>query len=92
MPYIIPEHRIELDPYIDNILNKINSMGFSDKTYFAGLLNYLCTKLALGLIPEKQYWAIAATTGALRNSAEEFYRRVAVPFEEEKMKKNGDVY
>lgn len=92
MPYIKQEQRKELDNTINELASKIKSLSEKDKTAFAGLLNYACTKLAIQTIPEKRYWAIAATTGALRNAAEEFYRRYGVPYEDEMIKTNGDVY
>ena len=48
--------------------------------------------LALGIIPEKRYWAIALIAGVLQNIGDEFYRRYAVPYEDEQIQKNGDVY
>jgi hypothetical protein len=92
MPYIKQEQREELEPLINELASKIQSLSDKDKTAFAGLLNYACTCIALKTIPEKRYWAIAATTGALRNAAEEFYRRYGVPYEDEMIKTNGDVY
>lgn len=92
MPYIKQEQRRDLEPTIKELAQKIKATCKDDKTAFAGLLNYACTCLALQVIPEKRYWAIATTTGALRNAAEEFYRKYGVPYEEEQIKKNGDVY
>lgn len=92
MPYIKQEQREELEPLIAELSSKMKALCGDDKTAFAGLLNYACTKLALQTIPEKRYWAIAATTGALRNAAEEFYRRYGVPYEDYMIKTNGDVY
>ena len=91
MPYIKQEQRRKLDDAINELSAQIAFLS-KDKTDFAGLLNYTCTKLALQTIPEKRYWAIAATTGALRNAAEEFYRRYGVPYEDAMIKTNGDVY
>ena len=59
----------------------------------AGELNYAITYLL------KQYWyqtgnyqGINDIVGALEGAKMEFYRRVAVPYENEKIKENGDVY
>ena len=61
-----------------------------------GELNYLITKLVLeyarnsyGLL---SYQSINDVLGALEGAKLEFYRRVAVPYENAKMAENGDVY
>jgi hypothetical protein len=97
MPYIPKEDRAALDAAIDGLADKIAERAKVSDTEaaFAGLLNYACTRLALGVLRRRfdrmRYWVIAATTGALRNAAEEFYRRVGVPYEDAQMAKNGDV-
>ncbi|MEK7824891.1 MAG: hypothetical protein AAB266_00555, partial [Nitrospirota bacterium] len=62
---------------------------------FAGLLNYTCTRLALKILRLQfggiRYWLIAVVTGVFRNISDEFYRRVAIPYEDMQIKKNGDV-
>jgi hypothetical protein len=60
---------------------------------FAGPLNYSVTRLLLQVAaPTKQYWVIALITGVIHNVLDEFYRRYGVPYEEEQIRKNGDVY
>jgi len=59
-----------------------------------GELNYLLTQLLLNYI-EKQglkYQTINDIMGALESCKNEFYRRVAVEYEENKKDTNGDVY
>ena len=51
-----------------------------------------CTKLALQVIPVRRYWTIALVVGVFKNIADEFYRRYAVPYEDEKIAEHGDVY
>lgn len=59
----------------------------------AGFLNYACSRLVAMVIPRPlKYSSIALFSGVLRNVSDEFYRRVAVPYEDEQMKANGDVY
>ena len=82
MPYIDFKLRSELAPYAPN------AAGVS------GQLNYQITELI------KAYWefhgpayqTINDIVGALEGAKLEFYRRVAVSYEEEKIKQNGDVY
>jgi uncharacterized protein DUF6899 len=96
MPYIDPKLRPALDKHIDALAAEIISaqhVGFAfNETAFAGMLNYSCTRLALKVIPARRYWAIALVTGVFKNIADEFYRRYGVPYEDEQITKNGDVY
>jgi len=83
-----------LDNHIEALASEIKKIAEeqSDQHAVAGLLNYTCTTLGLKVIPEKRYWAIALLAGVFRNIGDEFYRRYAVPYEDEQIAKNGDVY
>ncbi len=80
MPYIEPSEREEL--------------AQGKPILKPGRLNYLLTRLLI------QYWrnsprnyqAINDIIGALEGAKLEFYRRVAVPYENQKIKMNGDVF
>lgn len=74
-------------------------MGFDCHPMTAGELNYTITKLCLRYLKHKTYKGghydyerINAVMGALESAKQEFYRRVAVPYEEKKIEENGDVY
>lgn len=59
-----------------------------------GELNYAITVLCrdyLGL-GGVNYTNINTVIGVLECAKQEFYRRVAVPYEDQKIKENGDVY
>ncbi len=60
----------------------------------AGHLNYLITNLCQNYLHIKglSYTTINEIVGALTCAKDEFYRRVAVPYEDKKIKENGDVY
>ncbi len=59
----------------------------------AGELNYCFTKiLEEYYFTHKGYQGINDIVGALEGAKLEFYRRVAAPYEDEKMRANGDVY
>ena len=62
---------------------------------FAGPLNYALTRLALSTVHLRfgklSYWLIATLTGVFQNLGQEFYRRLAAPYEDQAMAKNGDV-
>jgi len=60
----------------------------------AGELNYKITILVLSYLNKhgKSYKVINDIIGALECSKLEFYRRIVAPYEEVKIKENGDVY
>ncbi len=86
MPYIKPERRTELDELIEGIQEELGVVDWE------GDLNYVITRLIGGLwTKEKRYFTIARICGVLVNVKDEFYRRVAVPYEDKAVQKNGDV-
>lgn len=60
----------------------------------AGELNYILTVIAIYYVNSKglSYSSINDVLGAFEGAKAEFYRRVAVPYEDSKIKENGDVY
>jgi uncharacterized membrane-anchored protein len=97
MPYIAPQHRQELDALIDELAGRLiqeaDKMNYD--AAFAGLLNYTCTCLALKIVRRRfgrlRYWLVALITGTFKNIADEFYRRLGVPYEDQQIILNGDV-
>ncbi|HUA75660.1 MAG TPA: hypothetical protein VL988_12965 [Solirubrobacteraceae bacterium] len=83
-----------MDPFIDDLADRIVRLAREEggDAAFAGFLNYSCTKLALKVMPVRRYWSIATVIGVFRNVADEFYRRVGAPYEDEKRAEHGDVY
>ena len=80
-------------PYID----KIRRLALADpmicQPQTAGELNYVITKTILAYIGDNpSYQRINDVIGALEGAKLEFYRRFAAPYEDEKIKQNGDVY
>lgn len=81
MPYIKKERRALLEP--------------KARPTNPGELNYCITLLVRNYIsrhPELNYQGINDILGALEGAKLEFYRRVVAPYEDEKIKENGDVY
>lgn len=79
MPYIHPAIRIDIDN------------GCPPET--AGELNYLITSLVLRYIgPSISYGRINDAIGVLECAKLEMYRRLAAPYEDDKIAENGDVY
>ena len=97
MPYIKPDYRSTLDPKIAELARAIADLARSlpEETAFAGLLNYTCTTLAMQVLELRfgnlRYGTIATVTGVFKNIADEFYRRVAAPYEDRQIAHNGDV-
>lgn len=60
----------------------------------AGELNYQITTLLQAYVDEHglRYSTINDCLGALEGAKLEFYRRVAAPYEDDKITENGDVY
>lgn len=79
MPYIPPLERDRLQ---------------TDVEKNCGELNYSITKLVDTYIKTKglSYQTINDIMGALEGAKLEFYRRVALPYEDSKITINGDVY
>lgn len=97
MPYIAPKNRKNLDAHIDALAEAIvaEAKQETNEAAFAGLLNYSVTRLALKIIKLQfgkiRYWIVATVTGTFKNIADEFYRRLASPYEDKQIKANGDV-
>jgi len=77
MPYIRKERREEIEEFEST-----------------GELNYMITMQIKAWIDQRglSYAAINEVIGALESAKLEFYRRIAVPYEDKKIKENGDVY
>jgi hypothetical protein len=83
MPYIKQEQRIE----IEKNLAELFSHQYTD-----GQLNYIITRLLLNNIGGNlNYAEVNKTMGVLECVKQEFYRRVAGPYEDKKIAENGDV-
>lgn len=80
-------------PYIEEAQRKV----LDEKPSLAskpGELNYVITKQCCDFLDRYgfDYAGINAVVGVLECAKQEFYRRLAVPYEEQKRKDNGDVY
>lgn len=99
MPYIPPEQRGELNTRIDQLVDQMTHIITEDKkpneTAYLGVLNYVITRISQQLIRKLfggfRYHFIAGVTGALENVKQEFYRRIAGPYEDDAISNNGDV-
>ena len=96
MPYIKEEERLELDSCIDQMIvciveNKTSLNNPHDFQNYLGRINYSFSRILAGLMKEPSYNKIAMITGVLENIKQEFYRRVAEIYENEKILANGDI-
>lgn len=84
MPYIRQDLRRELDPSLE-----CGDMVPDEP----GELAYYITRVIQDYLPsEPRYPDYASVLGVLETVKQEFYRRVVVPYEDNKRADNGDVY
>ena len=86
MPYIKPIDRVWLDPLIQQLREALG-----DPAVNPGRFNYVITRLLLPGPVLLSYFYINAVQGILACVANEFYHRVAVPYEKQKRQENGDI-
>jgi len=81
MPYISNKARHEIDSRVRRPVSP-------------GELNYAITALLRSYLENNGhgYTTFNDCLGALEGAKQEFYRRVVVPYEEDKIAENGDVY
>lgn len=91
MPYIKEEKREELDPCIDNLIRCLDPEKDLIIDNILGNINYTFSRILGGLMGTPSYGKIAMITGVLENIKQEFYRRVAEPYEDKKILENGDI-
>lgn len=84
-------------PYLTDQDRKMLDKGMTAVN--PGDLNYIITKACLAYLKAPHYKGgrydyrrINEVMGALECAKQEFYRRIAVPYEDKKIKENGDVY
>lgn len=85
MPYIKKEDREKFNI----ILEQIKNLNLN----VPGELNYLLTKICLTYLENNflSYTTINDIIGVLECVKQEFYRRAAAPYENEKIESNGDL-
>lgn len=89
MPYIKQRQRESLQPLLEQIGEKL-----FEYCYDEGVINYLVTQMLTGYVwfHGKKYKVLSHARGIVQDVSDEFYRRVVVPYEQEKCETNGDVY
>ena len=89
MPYIKEEDRAKYNGYIRDITNQINRLDVKD---LMGHLNYIITEILLNSLPFKRYYQFIYAKVILEDIKHEIERRLQDPYEDRKIKENGDVY
>jgi hypothetical protein len=87
MPYIKQEQRPAIDSHIAPLLKHLQSLPEGEQD---GALNYTVTKIIKNLYPKK-YFHMNRALGVLSAITHELYRTFIGPYEDEKIKENGDV-
>ena len=84
MPYIKPEDRKKF--------SSLEVIGATAES--CGELNYVISMIVKGYLNKRallRYQDINDAMGALENAKLELYRRIAVPYEDSKIRINGDI-
>ncbi|RJS75903.1 hypothetical protein CW712_03325 [Candidatus Bathyarchaeota archaeon] len=87
MPYIKPERRKKYTKVLEDLISILKSLPPEEVD---GELNYVVTKILKEVYPLR-YYHINKAIGVLECIKQEFYRRVAAPYEDLKIKESGDV-
>jgi len=87
LPYIKPEKREKYKRALEELIGILKSLPAEEVD---GELNYVVTKILKEVYPLR-YFHINKAMGVLECVKQEFYRRVAAPYEDMKMKESGDV-
>lgn len=84
MPYISPAARLKFQHILSFPIDIAN----------AGELNYLISAIANEYLMQhgRKYHTMNDISGAFTNALNEFQTRIQRPYEDEKIKENGDVY
>lgn len=89
MPYIKEEDRKRYDEHLEKLLILLRT---ENEANLAGCLNYCISTLTFGLAKTTmRYFRLNALMGALECAKQELYRRMAAPYEDQKIQDNGDM-
>jgi len=95
MPYITKEKRHQLDGEIETLHHALVGLELDDTSNnMEGNINYVLTRLLMMVYGDKEttcYSHINDALGLLESVKMEFYRKVAVPYENQKEFDNGPV-
>jgi hypothetical protein len=87
LPYIRPKKREKYRKVLDELIGILKSSSVEETD---GELNYIVTKILKEVYPLR-YFHLNRAIGVLECIKQEYYRRVAAPYEDTKMRESGDV-
>jgi hypothetical protein len=87
MPYIPKDKRPDLDAKMEALIDHLSRFPLEEQD---GALNYTITRMIKRIYPI-QYRHLNRALGVLTAVTQELYRRVIGPYEDKKIKENGDV-
>lgn len=87
MPYIDQKTRMDIDPVLNPLINKLQLRGIE-----VGVLNYVITRIIACFLVKLSYAKLNNIIGVLECVKLELSRRVLAPHEDKKKEENGDVY
>jgi hypothetical protein len=87
MPYIKSEKRPIYKDEIESLVKKLENQPLTEQD---GDLNYIVTTIMKRLYTPK-YFNYNRALGVIESIKQEYYRRVVGPYEDGKIKENGDV-
>ena len=93
MPYIKEEMRQWWDTYLVTMMEGLEHRDLEKDKMTAGELNYIISSIALKFVRVKgeSYQNYNDMIGALECAKTELYRRFIAPYEDLKVKENGDL-
>lgn len=92
MPYVTPEIREPFRNHIDELIVAVSELSDKQRD---GALNYVISELVTKSMRPNigwDYYSIHRAHGVFQDAASEFYRRVAGPYEDQCIERNGDLY
>ncbi len=87
MPYVEPDNRNLIDPFVSKAVDVCESWG--DVNYAVTTL--VAEYLLRNTIASIRYRDLQLAMGLFKCASKEFYRRIVVPYEKRKEFENGDI-
>lgn len=87
MPYVKLEARPQMDAIMDPVIDHIRSLPMDEQD---GALNYVFTRILKSVYPSR-YFHFNRALGVLSAVTQEYYRVVVGPYEDGKIRENGQV-
>lgn len=89
MPYIKQKDREVIDPSLQTFITDLKTKNMLGP----GRMNYIISTLLTEFYPvARGYSGINEAMGVLSCVSSEYYRRLAVPYEQDKIAENGDIF